>query len=233
MIAPAIALGGAQIGSNIAGGLLSASGSKKATKKNIHWQREQLQNAIQYRVADAKKAGIHPLYALGANIQSPSPIQAGGDELGRSVSDMGQGLGQLSQRYLTQPERAIQQANIDVMQSEGEKNRAMAQFYKSQAMNPQGSSAPAATFRTDPAGNVIPSAEPVVEGQVQMQPAQVLSTNPGDTSVTAGRNPGQMKIDIHPKLPFWLPYTQEGYAESMENVGLIKEPGLVLQNANR
>lgn len=229
----ALGLAGGQIGSSIVGGLLSASGSKKAQKRNIRWQREQLQNAIQYRVADAKKAGIHPLYAMGANIQSPSPVEGDGGELGRAVSDMGQGIGQLSARYLTAPEKQMQQATLQNMRASGEKDMAMAQFYRSQAVNAQTGAGPAAQFNTDPQGNIIAPGTPAVEGQITVQPAQVISQNPSDQSVTAGRNPAQMKVDLHPKLPFWIPYTQEGYAEALENVGMIKEPGTVMQSAKR
>lgn len=50
-----------------------------------------LQKGIQWRVEDAKKAGIHPLYALGANISSPTVTTGStGSDLARSVieSDM-------------------------------------------------------------------------------------------------------------------------------------------------
>lgn len=41
-------------------------------------QREYARNGIQWRVADARAAGIHPLAALGAQTSSPSAIQVGG-----------------------------------------------------------------------------------------------------------------------------------------------------------
>lgn len=40
-------------------------------------QEEFAKSGIQWRVEDAKKAGIHPLAALGASVSSPSPIQVG------------------------------------------------------------------------------------------------------------------------------------------------------------
>ncbi len=48
--------------------LLSANQQRKNAKRN----RKQAKNQIQYTVADAKKAGIHPLAALGGG--SPSPV---------------------------------------------------------------------------------------------------------------------------------------------------------------
>lgn len=43
-----------------------------ANAQNNATQREFAQNGIQWKVEDAKKAGIHPLYALGASTASPS-----------------------------------------------------------------------------------------------------------------------------------------------------------------
>lgn len=74
-------------GSSLIGGLLG----NKAEKKERAMQLEFAQNGIQWKVADAKKAGIHPLFALGAPTQSYSPISTG--SLGDAVSNMGQDLG--------------------------------------------------------------------------------------------------------------------------------------------
>ena len=41
--------------------------------QNTKLQKEFAQNSIQWRVADAKKAGIHPLYAIGASSSSYTP----------------------------------------------------------------------------------------------------------------------------------------------------------------
>lgn len=231
-IAPAIIAGGALVGSSIGGGLLSAHGKKKEQKRNINWQREQLQNSIRWRAEDAKRAGIHPLYAMGANIQSPTPLEVGGDDLGNAVTDMGQGLAQLTNRYQMPQEKAMQVANVRVLESEAKKNDAMAQFYSSQAVNPQTSSAPAASFSTDPAGNIQPPGL-ALPGQVTFKAPDVMSTNPADISATAGRNPGYMKIDIDPKMPMVVPYTQEGLGESLENLGPLREPGNAMKNANQ
>lgn len=57
-------------------------------------QRDFAQNSIQWKVEDAKKAGIHPLYALGANTTSFSPVTVGGGGGGPFIpDDSGQNLG--------------------------------------------------------------------------------------------------------------------------------------------
>lgn len=227
MAGPWGAVGGALIGGGLglAGSLVGGS-----NKKQIRWQREQLQKGIQYRVADAKKAGIHPLYALGANIQSPSPIQVSGG-LGEGLQQMGQGLGQISQRFQMNWERQQTMAQIRVMESETQKNIAMSQFYRSQALNPQSSSAPQASLTTDSAGNIIGPGEPQLPGQVNLKPMDMYSTAPGNAAIGAGKNPATMKFMLHRNLPFNGLFSTEGFGESKENTPLHETPGLILQNA--
>lgn len=62
-------------------------GSKQA-KKNIKLQKDFAQKGIQWKVADAKAAGIHPIFALGANTHSFSPVSVGGPDLS-FLGDMG------------------------------------------------------------------------------------------------------------------------------------------------
>lgn len=64
--------------------------------RNIALQKEFAQSGIQWKVEDAKAAGVHPLYALGANTHSFSPVQVGsnyadtyskaGQDISRAIS---------------------------------------------------------------------------------------------------------------------------------------------------
>jgi len=62
---------------NIASGITGAISAKSAAKQQYKQQKEFAQNGIQWKVADAKAAGIHPLYALGANTTSYAPVAVG------------------------------------------------------------------------------------------------------------------------------------------------------------
>lgn len=66
-------------GTSILGGILGNNQGKK--------DRAMQKNAIQIRVADANKAGVNPLYALGAPTFTPSP-----SPLGSSLADAGQDI---------------------------------------------------------------------------------------------------------------------------------------------
>lgn len=62
----------------IGAGMNSAK-QDKINRDNANLQREFAQNSIQWRVEDAKRAGIHPLAALGASGYSASPSSVGAD----------------------------------------------------------------------------------------------------------------------------------------------------------
>jgi len=78
-------------GANLLGGILGNNQQKKTAEQNIQLQKDFAQNAIQWKVEDAKKAGVHPLYALGAQTSSFSPVSVG-DSLSGSISSAGQDI---------------------------------------------------------------------------------------------------------------------------------------------
>lgn len=85
-------------GSNLLGGLFG----KSQADKNIAMQKEFAQNGIRWRVADAEKAGIHPLYAMGAQVTPFSPVSVGDGGFAAAGQD-------LSRAYMatrTEPEKA-------------------------------------------------------------------------------------------------------------------------------
>lgn len=75
----------------LAGSVLDFVGNKNNADKNIKLQKQFAQQGIQWKVADAKQAGIHPLAALGAQTTSFSPVQVGsnfaqaGQDIGRAM----------------------------------------------------------------------------------------------------------------------------------------------------
>lgn len=80
-------------GSSIAGGMINATTSKKIAREQMRLQKEFAQNGIQWRVEDAKKAGLHPLYAIGASGASYTPVSQDSSAMGNAVADAGAYLG--------------------------------------------------------------------------------------------------------------------------------------------
>lgn len=76
---------------NLVSGYMNKRAIDQANNANVGKQEEFARMGIQWRVADAKAAGVHPIYAMGANIPSFSPSVMAGDS--GYISDMGQNIG--------------------------------------------------------------------------------------------------------------------------------------------
>jgi len=89
-------------GSKLLGGFMDQDAAKDKNALTLQLanqeaarQREFAQNAISWKVADARNAGVHPLYALGANTVSYSPQTIGLEKesgVGSALADAGQDL---------------------------------------------------------------------------------------------------------------------------------------------
>lgn len=108
---PIIGAAAISAGANILGGIFGRKGAEdqnriaqQTAERNIALQKEFAQSGIQWKVADAKAAGIHPLYALGASTQSFAPVSVGTVNEGAPMADMAKNLGQDLSRaaYATQ-----------------------------------------------------------------------------------------------------------------------------------
>lgn len=65
---------------------------ERMAAQNIALQREFAQNGIQWKVADAQAAGLHPLAALGAQTSSFSPVSVGSTDFGSMGQDVGRAI---------------------------------------------------------------------------------------------------------------------------------------------
>lgn len=64
--------------------------------RNIELQKEFAKSGVQWRVEDARKAGIHPMFALGASTQSFAPVSVGSSASSFNPAvgaNMGQSIG--------------------------------------------------------------------------------------------------------------------------------------------
>lgn len=90
-------------GASLAGSLLNKSSagdqidaSREMSAANLEMQKQFAQEGIRWRVADAKAAGIHPLYALGAQLPSYSPstyVPGDSGNIGGGLADAGAHIG--------------------------------------------------------------------------------------------------------------------------------------------
>jgi hypothetical protein len=119
-------------GLNLIGNLLGLNEQRKQRKQQaamVQQQRDDqyafAKSGIQWRVADAEAAGIHPLAAIGAPMNQPAPTMVGGmDGGGMGVSDVVKDLGQDVSRALsartTQHQRKLMDLNLRSAKAETE-----------------------------------------------------------------------------------------------------------------
>lgn len=81
------------VGGSLLGGLFGKKSQEDANDKNAALQKEFAKNSVQWKVEDSKKAGIHPLYGLGAQTISPQPSYVGDTSLPNAMSQASQDIG--------------------------------------------------------------------------------------------------------------------------------------------
>lgn len=78
---------------------------KDINSENIAQSREFAQSGIQWRVEDARKAGIHPLAAMGMPLASGPNLSVSSPDYGSTFADMGQNIGRAVGATLNREER--------------------------------------------------------------------------------------------------------------------------------
>lgn len=116
-------------GAKIIGGIMGQNEAENAREdqknmaaQNIEAQKQFAQEGIRWKVADARQAGIHPLYALGANTVSYSPVSLGSvpsSPLGEAIASSGQDLSRAVDSTMTSSERSTKMAATALLLEKG------------------------------------------------------------------------------------------------------------------
>lgn len=96
---PAWVPGAISAGANIIGGLLGQRGEDRDRK----FQQQLAHNRISWTVADALRAGVHPIYALGGSGPTYSPVSGG--SLAAGLSGAGQDISRAMLAQMSERER--------------------------------------------------------------------------------------------------------------------------------
>lgn len=108
-------------GASLAGGMINATASKSIAREQMALQREFAQNGIQWKVEDAKKAGLHPLYAIGASTATYTPVSQDSSAMGNAVADAGAYLGKAIDGATDKAtRRALEQENLEYARQQRE-----------------------------------------------------------------------------------------------------------------
>lgn len=103
---------------SLAAGFMGRASQDEAQEKNLKMQKEFAQSGIKWRVEDAKRAGIHPMYALGASTHSFSPTFVGDDPLANALSNAGSDIGRSLNATRTVGEREEKMMNLKIENQE-------------------------------------------------------------------------------------------------------------------
>lgn len=119
----------AAVGGSLLGGAMSDSSNRGIARANRAMQREFAQKGIQWRVADARKAGINPIYALGANTSTPVGQPMTGSAKGDAIAEAGQAIS----RHAENRAQEAHEVNLQKMKADAAKSLAETQLAASQA----------------------------------------------------------------------------------------------------
>lgn len=238
-------------GFNWSAGKKAREAQAEANTKNAELQRDFAQHGIQWKVQDARAAGLHPLYAIGAAGASASPsfAAASGAEF---TSRMGQNLSRAASAAMTQEDKALNNARLKVLESEADKNFALAsaarseeqrawlQQWQSRPLNLDGGGIKADPFwalsadsrihRPQSNGSRMGDGMPP-PGQIKGKPDEVISAKVGAPQATAGTHPAWREYQVTPGFTMQLPYSEEGPGEALENVPFYLWPSVIGYNA--
>lgn len=162
-------------GASLLGGALGNKSQKKATQQNIAYQKEFAQKGIQWKVEDAKQAGIHPLAALGANTTSYSPSSVGSNHMANALAKAGQDVSGAVSRTMNSKQRMLDTLAVKNAQVQLDGNVIDNQIKQAQLLKMQGTNNPpfpmetgnfiSGQGNTPPKGGVLPVPKEIVSGK--------------------------------------------------------------------
>lgn len=211
---PAAIAGGAAL--SAIGSTMSGQESARQMRKNRQLQREFAQHGVSWRVEDAKRAGIHPLAALGAQTSSFQPLAITETGTGRAMQQMGQGVSNAAQAYYQAKN------NAEVLELQKDKLRAEINALNADTYKNMGQTQNIQT--TD--GSIIPGQFGVTDG---MRATKARVRTVPVTQEMKNRRAGIMRAGVHPTLTW-----EEGprgliLSAGPSAVGIEEDPGKVIR----
>lgn len=219
---------GIQAATGLAGALISDKSQRDIAESvnrqnaaqanmNAQLQEQFAKHGIRWKVEDAKAAGIHPLYALGASTHSFSPVGVGaeappGGGIGDAIGKMGQDISRAVNTTKTEEEKTITALQIAGLKADLH-GKEIDNAVRSKALNNVGSSNPS-----------IPGMDNFIPGQgnsnrqnktlVKEKPLERTVSQPGRLSQEAGWRPdvsfSRTDTGLTPMVP-------ESLSESLED----------------
>lgn len=217
-------------GLSIAGGLLGQDSQRDMARMNIKAQREFAQHGVRWRVEDAKAAGLHPLYALGAQTPSFSPVHIQ-DTMGPALAEAGQAIGRGISSQETSAEAQMRRLTMLEVLSRINENDARADLIREELLDLQ-RRRPQFPVVNAPESSVIPDVVDQTEvgthplqGKVRVKPAEVTAGS-GVPGIVAGVPEGFQEIRMPGGWHMLLPSAD--LSEPLESAGEIVSPAVIV-----
>lgn len=193
------------------------------------YQLEMMRDPFLFPTMSARKHGIHPVYAAGAqtaNVPSFTAMDEP-DQRGDFLSRMGQDLASAVRPHMTKEQRELHQSMLGQNHARAVADYAMASYYSSLAartLGADGSSRPmpAAIMSPDKA-----SSSPL-QGMIELTPHEQVTIDPSRPHVAAGINPAFQEFNAGSYGVIRLP--SEKAKESMEDVPWMAYPFIIGEN---
>lgn len=212
-------------GASLAGGIYSANKSQQIANNvnllNYKQAKEFAQNQLQWRVADAKKAGLHPLVGVGASLYQSAPTAVGGDSsgLGNGLAEMGQNISRAvdaSMNYKQRQENEMKQQQLMDLQILAKKQE-IAESHSRQNLNDAQANRVLNPIKDAAVGNSIRGAS--VFGQPRIPARPFLISHPrqlrGKQAIIGQALPDYQRFKTEDGTVYTLP--SEAFENSAQN----------------
>lgn len=132
---------------NLAGGALNDWSQAQQNELDYQRQKEFAQNSMQWKAEDAKKAGFHPLAALGTMSANYTPSASAGGGIGDALMNTGQAVGRGVSRALNPETKMNRRLMALQVRQEELKTKALEDSLKKMGQAPQPAKAGASTVK--------------------------------------------------------------------------------------
>lgn len=222
---------------SLIGGRKSQNFQEDQSRANTALQKEFAQHGVRWRVEDAKAAGLHPLYALGAQLPTFSPTFSM-DAMGPAIAQAGQDIGRAVSSIQTKAERTAAGLQLKALEKSIEESDARIGLLRSEAARNAQMVGPQ-TFpmaeSSSPSNGLIPEALLPFhnQGYVESQGTPALTTRVQDSALTAGFNPMWSEYEVAEGRRMVLPSSSSGGAsEGLESITESLPVMLMVYNEN-
>jgi len=234
-------------GASLIGGLFGGKGQRDANASNERLQREFAQNGIRWKVADAKAAGLHPLFALGGSGATYTPsAQNVMSPMAGSLDSMGQNISRAVAAQASSQEKEANALQLELLRSQINKNnaesaavtsesqRSWLNSHLSKPLNLDGSGVQLGNRPFDLwslSGDANRSRGPAASAQravmgpkIEENPSERYSSIGNNSALEAATSPAYKQYFVSPLSDLTaLAYaSQEGYGEARENMAPLE-----------